>query len=74
MAREARALAGHVRRPASGGRHRLSAAVHFTAVAKEMMRRYPDYGPPILLWLTRGPGFGTAGAKEVGVPAELLGG
>ena len=26
------------------------------------------------LWLTRGPGFGTAGAKEMGVPAELLGG
>jgi hypothetical protein len=48
--------------------------VHFTAVAREMMRRYPDYGLPILLWLTRGPGFGTAGAKEVGVPAELLGG
>ncbi len=48
--------------------------VHFTAIAKEMMRRYPDYGLPILLWLTRGPGFGTAGAKEVGVPAELLGG
>lgn len=48
--------------------------VHFTAVAKEMTRRYPDYGLPILLWLTRGPGFGTAGAKEIGVPAELLGG
>ena len=45
--------------------------VHFTAVAKEMMRRYPDYGLPIFLWLTHGPGFG---AKEVGVPAELLGG
>ena len=38
------------------------------------MRRYPDYGLPIFLWLTRGPGFSTAGAKEVGVPAELLGG
>ena len=48
--------------------------VHFTAVAKEMMRRYPDYGLPIFLWLTHGPGFGTAGAKDVGVPAELLGG
>ncbi len=48
--------------------------VHFIAVAREMMRRYPDYGLPILLWLTRGPGFSTAGAKEVGVPAELLGG
>lgn len=48
--------------------------VHFTAIAKEMMRRYPNYGLPILLWLTPGPGFSTAGAKEVGVPAELLGG
>jgi hypothetical protein len=27
-----------------------------------------------LLWLTRGPGFGLAGAKETGVPPELLGG
>ncbi|HXX20556.1 MAG TPA: MBL fold metallo-hydrolase [Candidatus Acidoferrum sp.] len=48
--------------------------VHFTAIAREMMRRYPDHGLPLLLWLTRGPGFGTAGAKEIGVPAELLGG
>jgi len=48
--------------------------VHFTAIAKEMMRRYPHHGLPLLLWLTRGPGFGTAGAKEVGVPAELLSG
>jgi len=48
--------------------------VHFTTIAKEMMRRYPKHGLPLLLWLTRGPGFGTAGAKEIGVPAELLGG
>ena len=48
--------------------------VHFTAIAREMMRRYPDYGLALLLWLTRGPGFGTAGAREIGVPAELLGG
>jgi len=48
--------------------------VHFTAIAKEMMRRYPKHGLALLLWLTRGPGFGTAGAKEIGVPAELLGG
>ncbi len=48
--------------------------VHFTAIAREMMRRYPNHGLPILLWLTRGPGFGTAGAREIGVPAELLGG
>ena len=48
--------------------------VHFTAIAREMMRRYPDHGLALLLWLTRGPGFGTAGAREIGVPAELLGG
>jgi glyoxylase-like metal-dependent hydrolase (beta-lactamase superfamily II) len=47
---------------------------HFTTIAKEMMRRYPNHGLPLLLWLTRGPGFGTAGAKEIGVPPELLGG
>lgn len=48
--------------------------VRFTAIAREMMRRYPSHGQALLLWLTRGPGFGTAGAKEIGVPAELLGG
>ncbi|MFZ0786680.1 MAG: hypothetical protein WA369_16940 [Candidatus Acidiferrales bacterium] len=48
--------------------------VRFTAIAREMMRLYPNHGLPLLLWLTRGPGFGTAGAKEIGVPAELLGG
>ena len=48
--------------------------VRFTQIAKEMARRYPTHGLPLLLWLTRGPGFGTAGAKEIGVPAELLGG
>jgi len=48
--------------------------VPFTTIAKEMMRRYPSHGLALLLWLTRGPGFGTAGAKEIGVPGELLGG
>ncbi len=48
--------------------------VRFVEVAKEMMRRYPKHGLPLLLWLTRGPGFGLAGAKELGVPPELLGG
>ena len=48
--------------------------VRFTAIAKEMMRRYPEYGLPLLLWLTHGPGFGTGGAKYIGVPPELLGG
>lgn len=48
--------------------------VRFVDIAKEMTRRYPDHGLAILLWLTRGPGFGLAGAKEIGVPPQLLGG
>jgi len=48
--------------------------VRFTDIAKEMMRRYPRHGMPLMLWLTRGPGFGVAGAKEIGVPPEILGG
>lgn len=48
--------------------------VRFVEIAKEMMRRYPNHGLAILLWLTRGPGFGLAGAKEIGVPPQLLGG
>lgn len=48
--------------------------VRFVDAAKEMMRRYPKHGLPLLLWLTRGPGFGLAGAKEIGVPPELMGG
>ena len=46
--------------------------VRFVDVAKEMTRRYPNHGLAILLWLTRGPGFGLAGAKEIGVPPGLL--
>jgi glyoxylase-like metal-dependent hydrolase (beta-lactamase superfamily II) len=48
--------------------------VRFTDIAKQMMERYPDYDLGLLLWLTRGPGFGLAGAGEIGVPPELLGG
>jgi glyoxylase-like metal-dependent hydrolase (beta-lactamase superfamily II) len=48
--------------------------VRFVEIAREMMRRYPRHGLALLLWLTRGPGFGLGGAKEIGVPAELLGG
>jgi glyoxylase-like metal-dependent hydrolase (beta-lactamase superfamily II) len=43
-------------------------------IARQMMERYPDYDLGLLLWLTRGPGFGLAGAAELGVPPELLGG
>lgn len=48
--------------------------VRFVDIAKEMMRRYPKHGLALMLWMTRGPGFGLAGAKEIGVPPELLGG
>ncbi len=43
-------------------------------IARQMMERYPDYDLALLLWLTRGPGFGLAGAAELRVPPELLGG
>ena len=46
--------------------------VRVTVVAKAMMERYPDYDGAILLWLTRGPGFGLSGARELGVPEALL--
>jgi glyoxylase-like metal-dependent hydrolase (beta-lactamase superfamily II) len=48
--------------------------VRFVEIAREMTRRYPDHRLAILLWLTRGPGFGLAGAREIGVPSQLLGG
>jgi glyoxylase-like metal-dependent hydrolase (beta-lactamase superfamily II) len=48
--------------------------VRFVEIAPEMMRRYPDHALAMLLWMTRGPGFGLAGAAEIGVPPELLGG
>jgi glyoxylase-like metal-dependent hydrolase (beta-lactamase superfamily II) len=41
-------------------------------IAREMMLRYPRHRGAILLWLTRGPGFGLSGAKAFGVPAELI--
>jgi glyoxylase-like metal-dependent hydrolase (beta-lactamase superfamily II) len=47
--------------------------VRFTEIAREMMRRYPSHALPIVLWVTRGPGFGMAGAREAGVPAEVFG-
>lgn len=46
--------------------------VRVPEIAREMTRRYPDYKGRILLWLTRGPGFGLYGAEEMSVPAELL--
>ena len=40
----------------------------FTEIAKAMTERYPDHGLSMLLWVTRGPGFGLAGAQEIGAP------
>jgi glyoxylase-like metal-dependent hydrolase (beta-lactamase superfamily II) len=48
--------------------------VRVAEIAKTMTKRYPEYGLAILLWLTRGPGFALCGARELGVPAELMGG
>jgi hypothetical protein len=36
------------------------------------MARYPQHALAILLWVTRGPGFGLSGAAEIGMPAGVL--
>jgi len=46
--------------------------VRFVDIAKAMMARYPKHALAILLWVTRGPGFGLSGAAEAGVPAGLV--
>ncbi|HXQ26856.1 MAG TPA: MBL fold metallo-hydrolase [Candidatus Acidoferrales bacterium] len=46
--------------------------VRFVDIAKAMMQRYPKHELAILLWVTRGPGFGLCGAAEAGVPAGLI--
>jgi glyoxylase-like metal-dependent hydrolase (beta-lactamase superfamily II) len=46
--------------------------VGFVDIAKTMMARYPKHALAILLWVTRGPGFGLFGAAEAGLPAGLL--
>jgi glyoxylase-like metal-dependent hydrolase (beta-lactamase superfamily II) len=46
--------------------------VRFTDIAKAMMARYPQHALAILLWVTRGPGFGLSGAAEIGMPAGVL--
>ena len=37
-----------------------------------MTRDFPDYGGEIILWWTRGPGFGIFGPRAQGVPERLL--
>jgi glyoxylase-like metal-dependent hydrolase (beta-lactamase superfamily II) len=46
--------------------------VRFVDIAKAMMARYPKHALAILLWVTRGPGFGLSGAAEIGMPAGIL--
>jgi hypothetical protein len=46
--------------------------VRVADMAREMTRRYPQHRGAILLWLTRGPGFALSGAREFGVPPELM--
>jgi glyoxylase-like metal-dependent hydrolase (beta-lactamase superfamily II) len=45
--------------------------IRVVEIARQMVERYPDYDLPLILWLTRGPAFGLAGARDLGVPAEL---
>ena len=46
--------------------------VRFTQIAKAMYEKFPGYGLPIVLWLTRGPGFGLGGAIKAEFPPEVL--
>lgn len=48
--------------------------VHFTEIAMTMYKRFPGYGLANMLWVTRGPGFGTLGASLAGIPPEVMGG
>jgi glyoxylase-like metal-dependent hydrolase (beta-lactamase superfamily II) len=43
----------------------------FTEIAKEMINLYPKHGLAMLLWVTRGPGFGLAGARDIGAPTAF---
>jgi glyoxylase-like metal-dependent hydrolase (beta-lactamase superfamily II) len=46
--------------------------VRFVDIAKAMMALYPKHALAILLWVTRGPGFGLGGAAELGMPSDVL--
>ncbi len=48
--------------------------VRFQDFAPKIYARFPGYALPLILWVTRGPGFGLCGAAEAGVPPEVLGG
>jgi glyoxylase-like metal-dependent hydrolase (beta-lactamase superfamily II) len=46
--------------------------VPLTDFAPQMMKRFPDYGGALLLWWTRGPGYGAFGPKALGLPENLM--
>ncbi len=41
-------------------------------IVKGMKASYPDHGGELILWWTRGPGFGIFGPRSLGVPEDLL--
>ena len=41
-------------------------------IVPAMVAAYPDYGGELILWWTRGPGFGAFGPHAEGVPKTLL--
>ena len=45
--------------------------VRFTEIANKLVEKYPKHGLSMFLYTTRGPGFGLAGANEVGAPPEF---
>ena len=43
-------------------------------IIRGMTAAFPDYGGEMLLWWTRGPGFGIFGPRSLGVPEPLIAG
>ena len=46
--------------------------VTLPTVADAMVSAFPDYEAELLLWWTRGPGFGVFGPRALGVPDNVL--
>ena len=46
--------------------------VQLQEIVKGMKARYPEHGGELILWWTRGPGFGIFGPRSLGVPEALL--
>jgi glyoxylase-like metal-dependent hydrolase (beta-lactamase superfamily II) len=45
--------------------------MRFNEIADALVKKYPKHGLSLLLYVTRGPGFGLAGAEAVGAPPEF---